>query len=134
MAALFFTVILTGCATTRTIPRDPFYDGGELVLSGDSTTFIRIKIENHRTKDDADPRIYVVGSGSHSLGVIGGINGKIDRLIDTRWLGPDGCLRIVAHYVGLGDLVFSNVCWRPGEFIEAALDDLFNPNTAWSHR
>jgi hypothetical protein len=125
--------ILTACATVR---HDPAYDG-EVLLSAptaDSSLYVPIHIENHRTIDALPPTFYLTGSGRHSLGIVQGVDGKLDRLIDTSWFGADGCMTITAHYVGWGDLVFDRFCWRPGERIDVALDNIFNPVAAWSHR
>lgn len=130
--AVFVALLFTACAPPRGVSG---YDGDLIPQSdADSTTLVRVHIENHRTIDAVDPTIYLSGSGRHSLGRIEGMGGKIERFIDTLWLGPDGCFQITAHYAGGGDLVFDRVCWRRGEYIEATLDNVFNSVASWSHR
>lgn len=125
-------IALTACAT---VAHDPLYDGApEMAAPTASATFIRIHVENHRTKDAISPTIYLLGSGRHSLGTVLGMGGKIDRFIDTAWLDPSGCMTISAHYAGSGDLVFDPFCWRPGQWVDVTLDDTFNPVAAWAHR
>lgn len=129
-----YIILATGCATARGVPD---YDGADvpsLVTSPDSTTYVRVHIENHRTVDAIAPTIYLTGSGRHSLGRIEGMGGKIDRLVDTSWFASDGCLQLSAHYVGSGDLVFDRLCWREHEIITASLDNIFIAASAWSHR
>lgn len=129
-AAIIF--MLSGCASPRGVPD---YDGDLIPQdAADSTTYVKVHIENHRTVDALAPTIYLTGSGRHSLGRIEGMGGKIDRLVDTSWFGADGCLQLSAHYVGSGDLVFDRLCWRPHETITASLDNIFVSGSAWSHR
>lgn len=124
--------VVLACATPRGVPG---YDGDLIPQdAADSTTLVRVHIENHRTVDAIAPTIYLTGSGRHSLGRIEGMGGKIDRFIDKNWLGSDGCFQISAHYAGSGDLTFDKVCWRRGDRIEATLDNVFNPIAAWSRR
>lgn len=126
LAALF----ILGCASgVRT-----GYDGDYPPEPEQVTTLIPITIENHRTLDAIPPHFLLIGAGRHDLGPVEGMGGKLSRLIDTSWLGPSGCVRIVAHYVGTGDFVFDEFCWRAGERISVTLDDIFNPVAAWSHR
>lgn len=127
-----YIILSTGCASVPT--HDPLYNGDPLYTSSDSTTFVRLKIENLRTQDAIPPHIYLVGSGTHPLGVLMGMGGKIDRLVDTSWFRPDGCFQIVAHFPGSGNFSFSVICWKPGEMAEATLLDHWDPNTAWAHR
>lgn len=129
--AVFVTLLFTACASPRGVPG---YDGDLIPDASDSVTLVRVHIENHRTVDAIAPTIYLAGSGRHSLGRIEGMGGKIDRFIDTNWLGSDGCFQISAHYAGSGDLTFDKVCWRRGESIEATLDNVFNSIASWSHR
>ena len=126
-------VLAIGCVPA--LKRDPLYDGETITeTSADSAYMIPIFIENNRTMDPVDPQLYLMGSGRHSLGIVPNMGGKLSRLVDSSWLGPDGCIVIVAHYVGGRDLVFDKVCWHPGERIDVALDDIFNPVASWSHR
>lgn len=124
------TLLAIGCASAPR-PYDGVFDLPE--VSGDSVTFLPIHIENNR-REAPDPHFYIIGIGTHSLGIIKGYGGKLDRLIDTRWLGPDGSFTITAHYAGGRTFVFDQSMWRPGERIVASLDDIFVPGSSWSHR
>lgn len=129
-AAIIF--MLSGCASPRGVPD---YDGDLIPQdAADSSVFVRVHIENHRTVDAIAPTIYLTGSGRHSLGRIEGMGGMIDRLVDTNWFDASGCMQISAHYTGSGDLTFDKFCWRKGETVEATLDNVFNPVAAWGHR
>jgi hypothetical protein len=119
-ATVVLLALVTACASAPT--------------SADLTTLVPITIENNRTNDVIDPRFRLVGSGSHDLGIVGGMGGRLRRMIDTRWFDANGCMTIVAHYVGGRDLTFDRFCWRHGERIDVALDDIFNPVAAWAHR
>ncbi len=99
-----------------------------------SASLVKVVITNSRTYDLTAPTFYLSGFGVHPLGKIEGMGNTRTFWIDRAWLGPEGCSTIYAHYTGGTDLVFSQVCWKPGEHIVADLADLFNPNTAWSHR
>jgi hypothetical protein len=126
-------VLSIACATVR---HDPLYDGALDIPESntDSAYLIPVHVENHRTIDALAPHIILSGSGRHDLGIVSGVGGRLDRFIDSSWLGADGCFQITAHYVGTGDLVFDRVCWRRGERIEATLDNVFNPVASWAHR
>lgn len=131
--AVPLAIVVFGCASAQ---HDPSYDGALEIPDSpsDSAMFVPVHIENHRTIDALPPTIYLNGSGRHSLGRIEGMGGKIDRLVDTSWFDPSGCMQISAHYAGSGDLIFDRFCWRKGERIEATLDNVFNPIAAWAHR
>jgi hypothetical protein len=119
---------LSACAT---VPNT--YDG-QLTIPETSGTFVPVTISNNRSRDvDNPPTFFLVGSGRHSLGVVSGEE-KRTVLIDEKWLPSDGCVNIVAHYVGRGDLAYSQFCWRKGDVIEVTLDEQFNPVAAWAHR
>lgn len=132
IAVPLYIILATGCATPRGVPD---YDGDLIPQdAADSSVFVRVHIENHRTVDAIAPTIYLTGSGRHSLGRIEGMGGMIDRLVDTNWFDASGCMQISAHYTGSGDLTFDKFCWRQGEIVEATLDNVFNPVAAWAHR
>lgn len=132
IAIPLWIILATGCATARGVPD---YDGDLIPQdAADSTTYVKVHIENHRTVDAIAPTIYLTGSGRHSLGRIEGMGGKIDRLVDTSWFDASGCMQISAHYAGSGDLTFDRICWRKGERIIADLDNVFSPIAAWSSR
>jgi hypothetical protein len=124
---------LLGCASAQ---RDPSYDDSLEFAAGalDNATLIPITIQNDRSRDIADPTFFIVANGRHSLGIVQSLSSR-RIFVDSRWLvAADGCMRIVAHYVGGGDLTYNLVCWRPGEVIDVTLSTLFNPVAAWSHR
>lgn len=120
--------IAIGCASSPRVPLN------EIEALPDGTVLVALTITNARTRDAIDPHIYLVGRGRHFLGVVGGMGGTKSRLVDTRWFDPEGCMRIVARFVGKGELRFDRFCWRRGEVIEVTLYDPFNPISAWSHR
>ena len=126
MKLLLLALALVACATVR----DPSYDAAD----SPSPESVLITIENHRTTDAIPPHFVLVGMGRYDLGPVSGMGGKLTRLIDVRWLGPMGCTRIIAHYAGIGDLTYDEFCWKRGEKIWVALDDIFVPVAAWSHR
>lgn len=130
---LFVAVLLfTGCAS---VPKVMDYD--EALFEGnarDSATYVRLRIQNHRISDAIDPRFYLVGAGSHSLGVVRGMGGSMTRLVDTAWFGADGCMTVVAHYAGVGDWVSPRFCWTPGNVIDVNLQELIATSSAWAHR
>lgn len=135
-AAGFLTVaaflVMASCAT---IPHDPLYDGGEPIIEiPDSTTLVRLTILNNRVQDALDPHFYLLGTGRHSLGIVPGMGGKREHFVDTRWFAPDGCMVVIAHYVGLGDWTSQRFCWRSGEVIDVSLQAIMSTSTAWSHR
>ena len=99
----------------------------------DRTTFVPLTIRNNRNVDPIDPQFYLVGMGTHSLGIVPSLSDKT-LLLDTRWFPPDGCVRIVAHYTGEGSWTSNQFCWRRGERIEAHLENLISTSDAWSHR
>lgn len=131
IAVPLYIILATGCATPRGVPD---YDGDLIPQSATVPDSVRVTILNERTIDAQPPRIYLDGMGRHDLGIISSIDGRISRLVSTSWFGPSGCFTIVAHFVGRGDLRFSEVCWRPGEVVSATLLNHFDPRTAWSHR
>jgi hypothetical protein len=128
------TYAMAGCASTRSV-RD--YDGGsiEIQQAPDSVQLVLVTIQNDRSRDMTDPTFYIIGSaGRHSLGIVRSLSTR-RILVDSQWLrGADGCVRIVAHYAGLGELTYDKVCWRPGEKVDVTLSTLFNSGAAWSHR
>lgn len=126
IAVPLVVILSLACAT---VTHDPSYDG-----VSDPVESVLLVIENHRTTDAIAPHFILFGTGRYDLGPVGGMGGKLTRLIDVRWLGPSGCSRIVAHYAGIGDLAFDEFCWRRGEHITVTLDDIFVPAAAWSHR
>ena len=131
-AAVVLLAFATACAS---IKHDPSYDGEQAISpSAVSVTLVPIIIENNRTNDAIDPHFRLVGSGLHDLGIVQGMGGRLHRMSDTRWFDADGCMTIIAHFVGVGDLTFNRFCWRRGERIDVALDDIFNPVAAWAHR
>lgn len=127
-----FIVIFTGCATARGVSE---YDGVlQLPRSdADSVTLVLVTIQNNRGRDLTSPRFYLDGMGRHDLGIVGSYS-TVTKLVDTSWFGPDGCMKIVAHYVGAGDWTSSQFCWRRGEVIDVWLQQIFTTSSAWSHR
>ena len=121
-------ILSTGCS-----PRMSYYNGGDTEIQP-SEQYVRLTINNRRTNDALAPHIILIGNGRHELGIVQGMGGKLSKLVDTRWFGASGCFRVIAHYVGTGDLIFDEVCWRPGEVVTASLDDIFIPAALWSHR
>jgi hypothetical protein len=126
---VLFLAFLWSCASNP-------YDGDlRPVAEPDTSSTVTLNIENRRSRDAMDPHIYLLGTGRHDVGVVRGMGGSLHRKIDKSWFGPDGCMTIVAHYVGGRDLVFERFCRSLGDRkIDVALDDLFNPVAAWSHR
>src|SRR6185369_3853849 len=89
LLALFFSfvVMLTGCY--QQFVRDPLYDQSLIEPSpSDSATYFRISVQNNRTEDPVDPHFYLVGTGSHALGIVQGFGSTVTRFVDTAWLGP----------------------------------------------
>jgi len=129
---LLAAVLAIGCASPRGIPD---YDGGTLApeTTADSTTFIPVTIHNHRSRDVANPPSFFLTPGRHALGVVSGSEDRT-TMIDVSWLPSDGCVQIVAHYVGLGDLMYDQFCVRRGDVIDISLDEPFNSTSAWSHK
>lgn len=130
--AVFVTLLFTACATPRGVPG---YDGELIpeVAAGDSVTLVPFLLENHRTIDANPPHILFISFGRHDLGTVQGYGTALRTMIDTRWIAADGCVQIIAHYVGTSDLVFDRFCWRKGERIGASLDNIFVAHSAWSH-
>jgi hypothetical protein len=119
-----------GCAS---VSHDPLYDGTTVIYQATDSKEIQVTINNNRSRDLTDPRFYLIGMGRHDLGIVGSLSSKTQKM-DRAWLGPDGCMSVVAHYVGTGDWVSDKVCWSPGEVIEVSLNPIFSTSTAWSHR
>lgn len=131
--AVPLAIAVAGCASVQ---HDPLYDGEIIpqVPSADTVTFIPFVLENHRTIDLNPPHILFISFGRRDLGIVQGYGTALRTMIDTRWIAADGCIQIVAHYVGTGDLVFDRFCWRKGERITASLDNIFVAGSAWSRR
>ena len=129
-----FLALLTACAT---VPRGtPGYDGETEIVettASDSVMFVPVRIENNRSRDIIAPRFYLDGFGRHSLGIVEQMH-TVTKLVDVKWLRSDGCMRIVAHYVGVGDWTSNEFCWRRGETITVSLQPILSTSNAWSHR
>lgn len=125
VALMVFIAAMWGCTPN-------YYNGGDTEIQP-VESYIRVTIQNNRSADPIDPTFYLVGQGRHSLGVVKGLETK-SVLVDTKWLPTDGCVRVVAHYVGEGDWTSEQFCWRRGEVIEVALQNIFSTSSAWSHR
>lgn len=130
-------VVLGACASTR---RVPLYDGDDVTNlvtdapSGTVLVLVPVTIHNDRSRDLIDPFFYLIGNGRHPLGRVESLSTR-RVFVDSKWLvAADGCFRIVAHYVGQGDLTYDKVCWRSGEVVDVTLSTLFNSGAAWSHR
>lgn len=131
IANIAAALVMMSCAT---IPHDPLYDGEERIVDlPDSTTLIRLTIVNNRVQDMTPPHFYLLGTGRHSLGVVSGMGTKKVLFVNTKWLGPDGCVTIIAHYVGLGDWVSAKACWHEGYVFDVSLQEIFATSTAWAH-
>lgn len=131
VAVFLLGLFMASCAT---IPHDPLYDGEERIIGlPDSTTLIRLTIQNNRTRDALDPHFYLSGTGRHSLGVVAGMGTKKVLFVNTKWLGPDGCVTITAHYVGLGDWTSAKACYHAGYVFDVSLQEIFATSTAWAH-
>lgn len=131
IASVAAAVVMMSCAS---IPHDPLYDGEERIVDlPDSTILIRLTIQNNRTRDALDPHFYLLGTGRHSLGIVAGMGTKKVLFVDTKWLAPDGCVTIIAHYVGLGDWTSAKACWHNGYVFDVSLQEIFSTSTAWAH-
>lgn len=130
---LSYIIMMSGCAS---VTRERDYDGALELLPtpSDSALLVPITIDNTRSNDLGDPVFYLIGNGRHSLGRVPDLS-KRRVFIDSRWLtGADGTFQIYVHYVGLGDLYYERMAWRPGESISVQLTTPFNSVAMWSHR
>lgn len=99
----------------------------------DDSPQFKVTIQNSRISDALAPRFYLVGSGRLSLGIIPDLTDKT-VWVDARWLAPDGCMAVIAHFVGGGDWESERFCWVPGERVDVKMLDLLSASSAWSHR
>ena len=108
-----------------------YYDGGNTEIVP-KQSLIRLTVKNNRTSDPTDPRFYVQSFGKHPLGIIKSLETK-EFLIERDWLGPDGCLKIIVHYTGYGDITSEGFCWSNGYRIDVQLNDAGQYLNAWAH-
>lgn len=128
-----FLVMATGCATARGGVSG--YDG-EMEIPPtyeDSVTLIPVTISNNRNRDITAPRFHLLGLGRHDLGYVQPMH-TVRKLVDRNWFGTDGCVKIVAHWVGAGDWTSQEFCLHRGETVSVNLEAILSTSNAWAHR